>query len=53
MINIWDDIPGWWENDKVQSARREFCQKFSKISDGSLNELTNIILKALKKQEVQ
>jgi len=51
MINIWDDIPSWWENDKVQSARKQFCQKFSKVSDDSLNELRNIIQKASKNKK--
>jgi putative transferase (TIGR04331 family) len=48
MALVWDNIDTWWYSNKVQSARRQFCQKFSKVSDDSLNELRNIIQKVSK-----
>ncbi len=30
--NIWGDINAWWRNDQVQSARKQFCNKYAKVS---------------------
>ena len=30
--NIWGDINAWWKNGQVQSARKQFCNKYAKTS---------------------
>ena len=28
--NIWNDVDSWWLDNDVQSARREFCDRYAK-----------------------
>lgn len=45
MINkIWGDINTWWQQDLVQIARNEFCNKYAKESKTPLSDLKNIFL---------
>jgi putative transferase (TIGR04331 family) len=29
---IWNDVPGWWNQSKIQEARKKFCQKYARTS---------------------
>jgi putative transferase (TIGR04331 family) len=42
LVTIWDDIESWWENPAVQNARREFCDKYARLSNKPLREMTKI-----------
>ena len=33
MIKVWDDIDKWWKSETVQSARKEFCDKYVRSPD--------------------
>ncbi len=39
---IWDDIPGWWLSQEVQSARHFFCQRFANPDNTFFSGLTNL-----------
>ncbi len=40
---IWDDIPAWWESDKVYSARREFCNQYCYSDNKSLDVVADFL----------
>ena len=40
---IWDDVASWWEGDKVQSARRRFCDRYARISAQPIRDLKRIL----------
>ena len=41
MVDIWDDIPAWWESEAVQNIRRQFCDRYSCIPEKPLDKLEN------------
>lgn len=36
--SVYDDIESWWDDPLRQSARRDFCDRFAKISDNPVKE---------------
>ncbi len=44
---IWDDVQGWWNESKVQNARREFCDRYSCIDENPRSKLSQLLLDAL------
>ena len=36
---VWDDVEGWWSQIIIQDARKQFCDKYAKISKKPINEL--------------
>ena len=49
MTEIWDNIPYWWNNNKLQSTRRNFCEKYVKSYSMPLNAASKIIKKTIKR----
>jgi putative transferase (TIGR04331 family) len=45
ITEIWDDIDSWWYSEQVQNARFKFCERFSRVSDNSLNEFRSLLNK--------
>jgi len=41
--NIWSDIETWWGNEKIQSARKTFCEQYAKSCDTPISNLSNIL----------
>ena len=41
---VWDDIDSWWGHEKVQDARKQFCERYVKISKKPVRELKQILL---------
>ena len=41
---IWNDVNGWWLNDSVQNARRQFCEKYARTSEHPVRDLKKILL---------
>ncbi len=39
MTTIWDNVEGWWQSDKLQTARSQFCKQFSHAPEKPLDEL--------------
>ena len=42
--SIWDDVPGWWNSQIVQSARVTFCARYAKTSKTPLRDLKKALL---------
>jgi len=41
---IWNDVDGWWRQNKVQKARKQFCKKYAKFSETPIYDLKKILL---------
>ena len=44
---VWDNIEGWWGQDKVQEARRQFCNRYARVSQNPVRELKQILLRQI------
>lgn len=44
VIEIWDDVEGWWGQEYVQEARRRFCDKYARVSNNPVRDLKEILL---------
>ena len=42
---VWDDIGGWWRQSKVQDARKQFCDRYARLSQCPVHELKNTLLR--------
>jgi len=45
MTEIWDDVPAWWYSENVQNIRDQFCDRYSRILEKPVEELTAIFQK--------
>lgn len=51
MAAVWDDVEGWWQSPRVQSARQMFCEQYARTPKHPLAELGGLF-KALSTKEV-
>jgi putative transferase (TIGR04331 family) len=42
MAAVWDDVAVWWESAAVQSARREFCERYAHIPEKPLDVMEKL-----------
>ena len=42
MIEIWDDVDGWWHSNEVQKARKVFIDQYARLPEEPLNLLQDI-----------
>jgi putative transferase (TIGR04331 family) len=47
VASIWDDIPRWWNNTRVQCAREKFCERYSRTSTTPARTLARIFDQAV------
>ena len=40
---IWSSVETWWESDKVQEAKKMFCNQYVRIKSNKLYELKKLI----------
>lgn len=40
---IWDDVDGWWNSNRVQIARKRFCERYAKVSENPVMDLKKIL----------
>lgn len=40
---VWDDVAGWWMQDKVQNARKQFCDRYARVSSNPVRDLKKIL----------
>jgi putative transferase (TIGR04331 family) len=40
---VWDDVDAWWGQNKVQEARKKFCDRYARVSKSPVSELLKII----------
>jgi putative transferase (TIGR04331 family) len=43
--SIWNDVPGWWASDAVQSAVEQFTARFAYVGPRPLRELRSALIK--------
>ena len=43
--DVSSNIDEWWFSDKVQSARRQFCQRYARVSNDWEHEWSNFLLR--------
>lgn len=41
---IWDNVENWWEQSKLQNARKKFCDRYAKKSRNPVSEIKQILL---------
>lgn len=37
LKEVWPDTTGWWKSDKIQDARKKFCEEFANKNDNWLS----------------
>ena len=43
IVEVWDNIDGWWESDSVQKARKIFCDQYAASPENMMKKLVNIL----------
>jgi putative transferase (TIGR04331 family) len=44
MVSLrWDNVCGWWESDKVQDARKSFCEQYAKKANRPVKTLKQLL----------
>lgn len=41
---VWDDVTSWWMQLSVQEARKQFCDRYARVSQNPVRELKTILL---------
>lgn len=41
---IWSNVDAWWMQNKVQKARKEFCDRYARVSNKPIHDLKKILL---------
>ena len=49
LLEIHDDVNGWWNDNEIQRLRRSFCREFCKTSTKWKAEWAKEILKGTQK----
>lgn len=44
VVEIWDEIPDWWNHKDIQAAREYFCDRFSRTVKNPTIKLKDILL---------
>ncbi|TVZ55505.1 putative transferase (TIGR04331 family) [Lutibacter sp. Hel_I_33_5] len=44
VTEIWDNVPGWWNQEETQKARTNFCNNFAKEVKNPIKELTKKLI---------
>jgi putative transferase (TIGR04331 family) len=42
---VWEDIDGWWKQSKVQDARKQFCERYARVSQDPVNDLKKLLIR--------
>ena len=53
MVEVWDDIPAWWQSETVQKNRKEFCDRYTRILQNPLDKLETIFHEFSTKAKTQ
>ncbi len=44
MTRVWDNVAVWWNSETVQTVRKEFCHRYSRMPERPLDELEQALL---------
>lgn len=53
ISKIWADIPAWWQSDKVQLARKLFCDAYATFPPDLIERIKDILLKEAKHSTIR
>ena len=45
LFNIYEDVSSWWDSDKIQNARKDFCLKYANTQNPHPNDIIKNLLK--------
>ena len=40
---VWDDVGGWWSKNIVQEARKQFCDRYARVSLNPVHDLKKLL----------
>lgn len=40
---VWDDVEGWWAQHAVQEARKQFCDRYARVSQNPVHDLKKLL----------
>jgi putative transferase (TIGR04331 family) len=43
VVLHWEDMGSWWESEKVQDARKEFCEQYARTEKNPIWKLKGIL----------
>lgn len=43
VAEVWGDVPGWWNSDPVQQARKNFCERYARTVADPVGMLKRIL----------
>lgn len=49
----WDDIDGWWKSEKVQNARRLFCEQYARVEKHPIQKMKQLLVTAVSNKNNQ
>lgn len=41
---VWSDVEGWWAQSAVQEARKQFCNRYARVSQYPVRDLKKLLL---------
>jgi putative transferase (TIGR04331 family) len=41
---VWEDVDGWWRQSKIQDARKQFCDRYARLSRDPMRDLKKILM---------
>lgn len=44
ILQIWNDVPGWWHGKKVQDARKAFCDTYASHNPNLIQSIKNVMI---------
>ena len=50
VSKYWDNLDGWWSSEKVQSARRQFCEEYARIEKHPVRTMKRLLTTAVLDQ---
>lgn len=52
ISEIWDNVPAWWGSSEVQSARKNFCDRYARVVGRPIECVKNILLANIKDHDL-
>jgi len=49
--SVWDNVDGWWAQSNVQETRKQFCNRYARVSQNPSRNLKNILKKCFNDVE--
>jgi putative transferase (TIGR04331 family) len=40
---IWNDVEGWWSESTVQEARKQFCNRYARVSQNPVQDFKKLL----------